>query len=268
MSDRGYQLEYARDNAAMHSAEGRQRKAATMLAILREAIGSRLTHADVLNLGCSTGIIDEFLASHVGTMTGVDIDAPAVALAESRRKGTNIAFRTDDAMGLSFAEASFDVVICSQVYEHVPDSARMMAEIERVLRPGGVCYFAATNRWGVMEQHHHLPFLSWVPRNVANLYVRMLGQGDAYYEQHLGHGALLHLASNFRIQDWTERVIAQPETYAAAYMFPGRLRRLMARVMYASLRPLFPGFIWLLWKPERQTIRATVAPDNPSRSER
>lgn len=248
MNERGYQLNYARDNEAMHSTLGRRRKAQTMLAVLNEALGARLSASDVLNLGCSTGIIDEFLAPYVRTMTGVDIDAPAVALAESRRLASNLVFRIEDAMDLKFSDASFDVVICSQVYEHVPNAPRMMVEIERVLRPGGLCYFAATNRWAVMEKHYHLPFLSWLPRTLANTYVRLSGKGGAYYETHLGYGGLLKLADAFVIDDWTGKIIAAPEAYNAGYLFPGRASRAAAKMLYEVVRPLFPGFIWLLRK--------------------
>ena len=247
-SMRDYQLEYSRDNAEMHSIKGRERKAETMLRVLREALGESLIEADVLNLGCSTGIIDGYLAQHVQSMTGVDIDEPAVMLAESRKVAANVRFRVDDAMALSFDDGSFDVVICSQVYEHVPDAVRMMSEIRRVLRADGVCYFAATNRWGVIEKHYHLPFLSWLPGKAADAYIRLLGKGDAYYEKHFGYQELLELASGYEVEQITGRIIADPERYAAGYMFPGRFSRMSARLMHANLRSLFPGFIWLLWK--------------------
>lgn len=249
-SRRDYQLEYSRENAEMHSFQGRERKAETMLRVLREALGDRLAKVDVLNLGCSTGIIDEYLAPHVHSMTGVDIDEPAVQLAQSRVSPANVTFHVDDAMALRFEDGRFDVVICSQVYEHVPDAVRMMAEIQRVLRPGGVCYFAATNRWGVMEKHYHLPFLSWLPSKAADAYLRLSGKGDAYYEKHMGYRELLNLASAFDVEQWTDRIITDPERYAAGYMFPSRLGRVIARSLHANLRQLFPGFIWLLWKRE------------------
>lgn len=248
--NRDYQRDYSAACLSMHSVEGRQHKAATMLAVLREALGGRMAHAKALNLGCSTGIIDEYLASHVASMIGVDIDEPGITLANSRRSASNVEFHVDDAMRLSFVDASFDIVICSQVYEHVPDAKRMMREIHRVLRPGGVCYFAATNRWAPIEMHHKLPFLSWLPPSLADRYMRLLGKGDAYYERHLGYGALLDLVSQFRVDDWTRNILVAPDTYAATYMFRSPLKLLMARVMYRYLRPLFPGYIWLLWKPE------------------
>ena len=247
--NRGYQHDFSLAYESMHSVEDRQRKASTMLAILREALGDGLAAADALNLGCSTGIIDEFLAAHVATMIGVDIDEPAIELASGRRVAQNLEFRLDDAMNLSFADGSFDIVICSQVYEHVPDPDRMMVEIYRVLRPGGVCYFAATNRWALVEKHHRLPFLSWLPPRCADLYMRLMGKGEAYYERHLGYWSLRRLISRFRMEEWTGKVLDTPERYAAEYMMGGRFKRLTAQLLFRVLRPLFPGFIWLLWKP-------------------
>ncbi|QBB69582.1 class I SAM-dependent methyltransferase [Pseudolysobacter antarcticus] len=245
---RGYQRDFSLAYESMNAVDDRQRKAATMLAVLCEALGDKIGSARLLNLGCSTGIIDEYLAGHVAAVTGVDIDEPAIALASSRRTAPNVEFLLDDAMRLSFADASFEIVICSQVYEHVPDPVKMMGEIHRVLRPGGVCYFAATNRWAVVEKHHRLPFLSWLPPALADRYIRLFRRGDAYYERHLGYQPLLNLVSQFRVDDYTGKILAAPDSYAAAYMFRGQLKPLFARTMFKYLRALFPGYIWLLRK--------------------
>lgn len=247
--NRGYQRDFSLSYKSMHSVEDRRRKARTMLAILREAMGERVATADALNLGCSTGIIDEFLAGSVATMTGVDIDEPAIELASGRKLAANLEFQLDDAMNLSFDDASFDIVVCSQVYEHVPDPQRMMSEIQRVLRPGGLCYFAATNRWALIEKHHRLPFLSWLPPAWADRYMRVTGKGDAYYERHLGYSDLLRLVSGLEMEDWTGKVLATPEKFEADYMMGGKFTRLVARLMFKNFRSVFPGFIWLLRKP-------------------
>ena len=249
MLQRDYQRDYSLSNPEMHSSDGRRRKAETMRLVLGEVLGARLAQSDVLNLGCSTGIIDEHIARFVRSIVGADIDEPAIRAAQARNLPDNIRFLVADAMDLALPDESFDIVICSQVYEHVPDADRLMAEIRRVLRPGGVCYFAATNRWSLIEQHYKLPFLSWLPQSMANQYVRLLGRSDAYYEKHLGVAGLRRLAQGLRIDDWTGRILDQPERYGAAYLFPGRASRTIARAMLRLAYPFFPGVIWLLWKP-------------------
>lgn len=245
---RGYQTGFSSMHGSMYSIEERRQKASTMVAILNDAFGDRLKHADVLDLGCSTGIIDEFLAPHVGSMTGVDIDEPALNSAKSNKSAPNIRFEYGDAMNLRFEAGSFDILICSQVYEHVPDANRMMQEIYRVLRPCGACYFAATNRWALMEKHHHLPFLSWLPIPLANIYMRLAGKGDSYYERHLGYNDLTKLTSAFRIEDYTQKILADPSRFEAGYLFKNRTKLSIARAMFRWFRAAFPGYIWLLRK--------------------
>lgn len=249
MSDRGYQYDFSVDNEAMHSVEGRRRKAATMLAILGESMGDRLACARLLNVGCSTGIIDEFLAPFVGHATGIDIDVTAVEAARDRCKAPNLNFRVGDAMQLAFDDASFDVVVCSQVYEHVPDPARMMKEIRRVLAPNGICYFAATNRFCIMEQHYQLPFLSVIPVRLAHVYLRLARRGDFYHERHMTLGELRRLVHGFEVDDCTPRMLADPDRYAASYMLGSGSRLRVARALARMAYFLFPGYIWLLRNP-------------------
>lgn len=248
MTSRGYQYDYSDVSAEMHSIEGRKRKAMTMVAVLGDALGERLAQVRMLNVGCSTGIIDESLAPHVGRVMGIDIDAPAVEAANRRCALSNVEFRVGDAMNLDFPDASFDVVICSQVYEHVPDSGRMMNEIHRVLMPGGVCYLAATNRFCLIEKHYHLPFLSIIPVRLAHLYLRVLGRGKYYYERHLGLNGLRHLVRRFEVRDYTHRILDEPKAFAAEYMIDGRLKRKLVRAFARYAYAFFPGYIWLLEK--------------------
>lgn len=246
MNERTYQYDFSVGNAAMHSIEGRRRKAATMLAVLRESLGDSLASARVLNLGCSMGIVDEYLAPHVGSTLGIDIDAPAIAAAQQRRIAENAEFRVGDAMQLDVPDASVDVVICSQVYEHVPDPSRMMDEIHRVLKPSGVCYFAATNRFCIMEQHYQLPFLSVIPVPLAHLYLRLAGRGRYYHERHFGLGRLRRLVHRFDVDDYTMRILESPDRYASGYLVKRRASLAIAKVLARYAYAIFPGYVWLL----------------------
>jgi len=217
-----------------------------MVAVLSRCLGGRLRDAQVLNVGCSAGLIDEALSSSVGAVTGIDIDAAAISSAIARGLPSNVQLLVGDAMALPFENASFDVVICSQVYEHVPDVQRLMAEVHRVLRPGGVCYFAATNRWAVVEMHHGLPFLSWLPPALADRYMRLAGKGDRYYERHFGFAELRALVSAFEVRDFTGMILDDPAAFQADYLFRGKLKLWVARFFFRFARPMFPGYIWVL----------------------
>lgn len=246
---RGYQLEFSVGNPAMHSFEMRQRKATTMLAVLEDALGAeRLSSARVLNVGCSTGLIDEVLADKVKEVVGIDIDEGAITLAKERCTKPNASFFIGDAMSLDFPDASVDVVICSQVYEHVPDPEKMIREIHRILGKGGVCYFAATNRLCIMEQHYRLPFLSIVPVRWAHLYLRLLKRGVYYHERHLTLSGLRELVSGFQVEDYTVKIIDDPDRFCTGYMFNTTFKHLLARALLYCAYWGFPGYIWVLRK--------------------
>lgn len=249
---RGYQYEFSRHCDAVHDLETRRRKADTLLVVLREVLAGRLEEAVVLDVGASTGAIDAVLAEHAAHVTGVDIDDPAIARAKALFERPNLDFLSGDAMRLEFPDAHFDVAICMHVYEHVPDDTQLMKEIARVLKPGGVCYFSAGNRLAVMEPHYRLPFLSWLPGSLADLYMRLGRKGDRYYEAHRTYAKLKHLVEGFELIDYTRRLIAEPERYLTSYMVsPGSLKQRLALWIVDHLAWLCPGYVWILRKPPR-----------------
>lgn len=79
-------------------------------------------------------------------------------------------------MDLPFADASFDTVVAFQVLEHVPEPGRMVAEMARVLAPGGRLVLTAPHIWGVHEE----------PAD----YYRFTGYGLAYLARSAGLGVL------------------------------------------------------------------------------
>jgi ubiquinone/menaquinone biosynthesis C-methylase UbiE len=93
---------------------------------------------DVLEIGVGTGRNLEHYPA--GTrLVGIDLSPSMLALARDR--ASQLAMRVDlreaDAASLPFADASFDTVVCTLVLCSVPDDRRTVAEVARVLRPGG-----------------------------------------------------------------------------------------------------------------------------------
>jgi len=245
-----YQLGFSSAHPdAMYNAAARERKAGKTLAILRDHLGP-LEHHDLLDIGCSTGFMTQAYAGQFHSVVGVDIDEPAVQFAISHNPAPNVRFVIADAMQTGLPATSFDVVTCTHIYEHVPDSGRLIEEIYRVLKPGGVCMFSADNRFKLIESHHRLPLLAALPKPIGHVYYRLAGKGDYYYENHLSYWGLRRLVRKFEIIDYSRRVIADPERFCASDMIvPGSFKQRLALLALSAAYWVCPTFIWLLKKP-------------------
>lgn len=97
----------------------------------------------VLDVGCGPGSITIDLAALVAPGEAMGIDAVEAPLGEARAAAdeagvANVTFEVADGTALPFDDGAFDVVHAHQVLQHVPDPVRMLREMRRVTRPGGV----------------------------------------------------------------------------------------------------------------------------------
>lgn len=239
----------------MYDVSGRERKARTMVAVLEDYIGSSLKDLNLLDVGGSSGIIDNYLSDHLGSVIGIDIDTLALEYAQKTYIKSNLKFSLGDTLNLQFPDRTFDVVVCSQVYEHVPNPRRMLDEIFRVLKPGGLCYFSANNRLMWNEPHYNLPLLSVIPRPLAHIYIRLAGKADYYYEYHFTYWELRELVRGFTVHDYTLKIVLDPHKYFTDYMIkPGSIKAILAGFIIKNIYWLIPGYIWLLQKPSQELL--------------
>jgi 2-polyprenyl-6-hydroxyphenyl methylase/3-demethylubiquinone-9 3-methyltransferase len=123
----------------------------------------------VLDVGCGGGLLSEPLARLGATVIGIEPaeESLAVARAHAAACGLDIAYRTATAGALADAGERFDVVIASEVIEHVPDPARFVATLGRLAKPGGLVMLSTLNRTlkalalAVVGAEY---VLRWVPR--------------------------------------------------------------------------------------------------------
>ncbi len=224
----------------------RPQKAEKMLAVLKSH-GLELSKSRLLDVGCSRGIITALLAEKFRWVVGVDFERSIPQTVQRE-----FDFVQADACYLPLESSFFDAVILNHVLEHVTDPIRLLAEIWRVLVPGGRCYLACPNRFSLIEPHYRLPLLSWLPRRLANAYVRWSRRGESYLDYPPGYGQLLKLVHRFEILDLSIELIKNPLTF-----FPEdkKLIQQTAWVRWVPtwflkwLRPLFPVFVLLLRKP-------------------
>lgn len=106
-------------------------------------------HHTILDVGCGPGTITADLAALVpqGRVTGVDFAAAVLETARAHHANllrdrllltNNCVFEVADANALPYADASFDVVFCHQVLQHVRDPVGILREMRRVAKPGGL----------------------------------------------------------------------------------------------------------------------------------
>jgi ubiquinone/menaquinone biosynthesis C-methylase UbiE len=153
---------------------------------------------EVLDVGCGTGILARTVAGRVaprGTVAAVDINDGMLRVA--RRLNPNILWRKSDAAELPFSDNMFDVVVSQFAFMFINEQAKAMAEIKRVLRPGGRIAIAV-----------------WAPLERSKPYVHLVES----LERHAGAEAAQLLRSPFKLGD------------------PDELREMFARAMLRSLK--------------------------------
>jgi len=103
----------------------------------REWVCSRAT-GRVLDVAIGTGLNLPFYPTDI-SLTGVDLSPAMLAIARQRAAdlGREVELHEGNAEALPFADASFDTVVCTLSLCTIPDHAKAIAEMHRVLRPGG-----------------------------------------------------------------------------------------------------------------------------------
>lgn len=103
----------------------------------------------VLDVGCGGGILSEAMARLGASVTGIDLSEKPLKVAELHLLESDLAvtyLRTSAEEHAERTPASFDVVTCMELLEHVPDPSSTIAACAKHLKPGGRVFFATINR--------------------------------------------------------------------------------------------------------------------------
>jgi SAM-dependent methyltransferase len=232
--------------------EGRNGKAEAILATLRLHCSRDLTSGLWLDIGCGSGGIAAALAKHVEQVVGVDPE-PWERWKSFQRERLNLAFHMGsypDLVALVGAE-TVDVAVCNQVYEHVDDPAAMLRAIHRVMKPGGICYFAGPNLLWPIEPHVFWPFVHWLPRQFAirlmNFFrAKRVGYLDAWSMHYWALKRLFRRAGFISANAIHDRIKAQTQRVDRVAV---RSIVRLSRPVVSVFTPLAPGFVFVLTKP-------------------
>ncbi|WP_170334011.1 glycoside hydrolase family 99-like domain-containing protein [Ruegeria arenilitoris] len=107
---------------------------------------SLATGLDVLDIACGEGHGTDAIAANAKSVVGVDISEPAVRHAKLHYRDPNLSFHVGSATDIPLPDDSVDMVTSFETIEHLEEYDRMMQELQRVLRPGGLLLISSPNK--------------------------------------------------------------------------------------------------------------------------
>lgn len=126
---------------------------------------------DILDIGCGAGFLTNSLALGGHHVTGIDQSAKSLSVARKRDATQSVCYLQLDAFSLPFPDKSFDVITAMDFLEHVEEPEKMIREVARLLRPGGLFFFHTFNRnlWSYLLIIKGVEWL--VPNTPQNMHV-------------------------------------------------------------------------------------------------
>ena len=121
--------------------------------LIEDELGkSKKSHFEILDIGCGKGtdvfMLNSLLKNFSTRFTAIDISRVSIEFAnmlKEIRGDQNCFFKVGDAEKLEFDNNTFDIVLCSEVIEHLPKPERCLAEIYRVLKTKGLAVITTPN---------------------------------------------------------------------------------------------------------------------------
>lgn len=233
-------------------AAGRELKAHAILTTVKHFVPMNLQQTTWLDIGCGSGGIAAGLAPHIKSIIAID-PFPWAEWSTLQSLHHNLQFFNQPIENLSSASESVDIILCNQVYEHVLNPQALIAEIYRILKPGGYCYFAGPNLLFPIEPHVFWPFVHWLPRAWAVKLMKICrskGILDAYSTT---YWTLTTWLGHFEITNAIPFILQHPHLYGkSSWLKPAWLWQVFSSLpesLIHAMTWLSPGFIFILKKP-------------------
>lgn len=194
-----------------------------------------------LDVGCSSGIITYQLSFDFKKIIGIDVDQTAIFLANNQFQRKNLTYQVMNAQAMKFKDNTFDVIISNQVYQFVKSPNKMMSEINRVLKTGGICFISARNKYAFYEGQTNLPLIHLLPN--------FLTPKKYFHANYLNYFQLIKLLRKFEIVNLTADILKSPKEYGFLSLVKYQLLlKILPRQLMNLLMPLLPNYIFILKK--------------------
>jgi len=124
-----------------------------------------------LEVGPGSGVYLPILAELFECVVATDVEESyLLALKPLVASLSNATLERDDILASSCPSDSFDLILCSEVIEHIPDSRRALAEMHRLLRPNGVLILSTPQRYSFLEVCGRVALLPGIIELVRRIY--------------------------------------------------------------------------------------------------
>lgn len=184
-----------------------------------------LRGGDWLDYGCADGGYTVALLG-AGARSVVGVDVLPDRIDEAKAKHPDIPFYVTVDGGLAFADSSFDGVLMNEVFEHVADENQALAELRRVLRPGGYLVLISPNRGFPFEGHtvrigrwksrRPTVLIPWLPRRLTDRWVSARNYWPGELRQKVAANGFTLVETGF-IMPVFEENLWMPESMARAF---------------------------------------------------
>lgn len=141
----------------------------------------------VLDVGCGNGTFMAAFSRAGASVKGLEVNPVLVQIAQETfgKEGVVAEALLYDGAVFPFQDGSFDYAFSVSVLEHVTDPKQVLSEVCRVLKPGGRFYLAFPNKWRPLETHTGVWFLSYLPRSLAHILLRVFWRRNSIDELNL-----------------------------------------------------------------------------------
>ncbi len=176
--DKGTLLQYYRsqseDYERMYRARGRRFRHRCRLEILREQVQATLAPEDsICDVGCGDGYASSWILGGLSyrRYVGVDLSETKLQLARARIDRSRCVIADGESCPLG--DGTFQVALCLETLEHLPEPAKLLGEIHRLLAEGGHLFLS-------------LPFDSWLQEPLVKLWHSLRPRREQKFHEHLG----------------------------------------------------------------------------------
>lgn len=152
-----------------------------ILSIAEKKLNKKPGEMSILDVGSGRGEYSREFAKYVKKVVGVEPYLKAYSYSIKNNHAKNVSHY--NILIEEFKEnEKFDVAVSLTTLEHMPEAEKSLNQIYELMKDNSVLYLTAPNKLWPYDNHYRLPFLTWLPLPIANLYMKIMKRGNSYQD--------------------------------------------------------------------------------------